>query len=339
MHDLGEKFLKTKKLNPAKKRALNFITAGIGCNCLVTLFETGILDILLNKLYLSDLEINKNKHSACIKSALLTLEKCQVVKLYSKKYFKITKFGRALSEYLGLITMLFDGYGDLMAKQSKIVNKKIRNPEKLINGPSVSKSAVLLSQNLIDPILLNEIKNVNFAGTICDLGCGYARMLTKACEVTGNSGLGFDSEYIVIEQIKKKLGDKQSSISVELGDISNLIGTWDHVDVLMQCHVFHDFNPMENAVNILRSYLSNFPNLKYFFFIDTVSPSEKNNNILPGFDYIHGLQGMLMRTYDETLILFNLSNYEIFKEIPIPDMPNTFMWILIPKHNYKGALN
>ena len=72
--------------------------------------------------------------------------------------------------------------------------------------------------------------------------------------------------------------------------------------------------------------------MKYFFFIDTVAPSEANDSILPGFDYVHGLQGLMMRTYEETLLLFDRSSYSLCKEIPIPNMPNTYLWILSPEY-------
>ena len=51
---------------------------------------------------------------------------------------------------------------------------------------------------------------------------------------------------------------------------------------------------------------------------------------MPGFDYIHGLQGFTPRTYEETLNTFKKANYKIFQEIEVPNMPNTFIWILKP---------
>ena len=70
---------------------------------------------------------------------------------------------------------------------------------------------------------------------------------------------------------------------------------------------------------------------KYFFYVDIVTPSQSQNGFFPGFDYVHGLLGIPIRTYEETLKMFDRLNYTMVKEICIPDLPNTFLWILSPR--------
>ena len=92
-----------------KVDALNYITAGVGCNCLVTLSETGLLSDLISKGCVHRSEIPNYGEVACILSALITLVKSGVLKTEGEEFY-ITPFGKALSDYLGLITIFFSGY-------------------------------------------------------------------------------------------------------------------------------------------------------------------------------------------------------------------------------------
>lgn len=309
-----------------KNRAIDYITIGVGCNCLAALSEIGVLNTLINNDYLSTKEIEAFAEPACITSALITLEKCEVVKKENNNFY-LTEFGRALTEYLGLITIFFGGYASLIAQQGRIAQGRIKNRKILINGATVSKASTLISEKMVDPIIIREIMEVKFSGTICDLGCGYATMLSKICKKTGNPGLGFDSESKVVEQARKKLS--KTNVKIEIGDISELHGVWEDVVILMQCHVFHDFTPEKKCIDIMNSYLTTFPNLKCFFYMDTVAPSSSHDKLFPGFDYVHGLLGIPTRTYEETLQMFSDSMYEVVKEVPL-ELPNTFLWLLSP---------
>lgn len=323
----------SKKLNQPKKdstllknKSINYISIGVGCNCLVVLFETGILNVLLKNGFILLGEIKTFGEPMCITSALITLEKSEVVKKEGNIFY-ITEFGRVLSEYIGLITIFFNGYGGLIAKQGQIVQNRIKNKKNLLKGAAISKASILISESMIDPIIIREITAVHLSDTICDLGCGYAIMLSKICKKTGSPGLGFDKELKVVKQVRKKL--KRSNITIELGDISNLHSQWKEVNTLIQCHVFHDFVPEKKCIDIMNSYLTTFPNMKYFFYIDTVAPSFIKDELFPGFDYVHGLLGIATRTYEETLQMFSSSMYKVIKEVPL-DLPNTFLWILSP---------
>jgi SAM-dependent methyltransferase len=328
MQNLG-KLLQNKKKNQISSNiVMDFITIGVGCNCLVSLYETGVWNKIIENNYIADQQIEKYKNSICIKSALVTLEKCNVVKR-SAFGFEITEFGKVLSEYLGLVTIFFDGYGNLIAKQSQISKGKIKNQMRLIKGSAVSRSSVLISEKMTESLILDEFSSLKLSGTICDLGCGYATTLSKICKKTGNFGLGIDSEPKVVRKAKKRF--ENTNITVELGDIAKLQGIWEDVVVLTQCHVLHDFTPEQKCIDIMNSYLNNFPNMKCFFYVDIVSPSDTHNRIMPGFDYVHGLLGIQTRTYEETIQMFKCSNYKVIKEVLFPDMPNTFLWILVPK--------
>jgi hypothetical protein len=309
------------------KKSIDYITCGVGCNCLVVLSETGLLDFLLKNATVSEKDLANYGDSLCLKSALITLSKCGVI-LIEEESFELTEFGRALADNIGLINIFFNGYGELISHQDQIVQHKILKKNKLLRGTSISKSAVQISEEKICPIIVKEVASLKLPGTICDLGCGYADMLCRICNKTGSPGLGFDSEAKVIKEAREKIGN--TNISLHAADITKLKGMWEDVTMLLQCHVFHDFTPDEYCVKVMNSYLLNFPNLKCFFYMDTVTPSIEQDAIFPGFDYVHGLLGIKTRTYEETRAMFSKSAYRVLKEVPL-DLPSTFLWLLVPK--------
>ena len=237
--------------------------------------------------------------------------------------------GHALSEYSGLITMLFDGYGHLMAEQKKIAKNQIKEPFKLMRIDSITESSIHFGKNTVDPLIAKVFERIKIQGTICDLGCGLGTRLAWLCKTTGNPGLGFENDEETVQSSRKKF-KKEKLISFEKGDIAKLEGIWEDVTVVMQYFVFHDFVKRTECVSILNSYLQNFPNLKCFIYVDIVAPSDAKNQIMPGYDYVHGLLGISTPTYEETIELFAQSNYFVMEEIIVPDLPNTFAWLLCP---------
>lgn len=324
--------IEQKKVNlrieeESKRKALDFISAGVGCNCLVALYEAGILEQLLKNGSIDKTDIETCNNPICIKSALITLEKCDIIEK-NLDLFKITEFGRVLSEYIGLITIFFDGYGILVANQAQIIQNKCSSLENLVKWPVVAKSSIYISEKTVDLVIIRELMNLKLSGTICDLGCGCGIMLSKICKTTGNPGLGFESNPSTVNEAQGQLAD---NITVEVADIINLQGVWKDVVCLIQAFVFHDFTPDNNCIDIMNSYLESFPNLKCFFYIDIMTPSDAKNELFPGFDYVHGLLGTPTRTYEETINMFDQSKYKVLKEVGIPDLPNTFLWILSPQ--------
>ena len=62
--------------------------------------------------------------------------------------------------------------------------------------------------------------------------------------------------------------------------------------------------------------------------VDIVLMSNAVPTNFPGFDYVHGLQGVSPRTYEETINVFTKSQFSVRKEIAVPHMPNMFIWVL-----------
>lgn len=317
----------SNKASVLKKQALDFISAGVGCNCLIALHEAGVLEELLKNGYINAAEIENYGNAICLRSALVTLERCKILTKNGNN-FEITPFGRTLLEYLGLITIFFDGYMMLISHQAQIAKNKKINHDKLINWPAIAKSSTYISEKMVTPIIIQELSKLRISGTICDLGCGCGTMLSKICESTRNSGLGFESASQTVKEANQYCS---SNVTIEVEDITAIQGIWEDVVVLIQAFVFHDFYPKDACTSLMDSYLNNFPNLRYFLYIDIVSPSKASNQLFPGFDYVHGLLGAPTRTYEETLDMLFQSNYKILKEVTIPFLPNTFLWILSPK--------
>lgn len=315
-----------------EKSALNFILSAIACNCLVSLDTLGFTkDLELNGLILKSKLETSSKDWPLIKSIFTTLIKCGILEDDISKY-DLTKFGREIFRYKGLINMLFSGYSDLIKCQSDISKNSLsHNTGSLLKGEVIANASILFGKDTVDPIILNEFSSLNFLGTICDLGCGAGTRLLELCEKTSHSGLGFDNDLEVVDLAKNN--NRNSNIIFQHQDITNLEGIWEDVVITMQYFVFHDFNS-KKCIDILNSYLSNFPNLRYFYYLDIVSPSPEKNDIMPGFDYVHGLQGICPRTYEETIDMFCRSRFSLVKELSIPGLPNTFLWVLAPEKNF-----
>ncbi len=311
-----------------KKSVLNFIASGIACNCITLINSLGLIEDLKSK---NGLSLNPLlKSSLAIQSALLSLEKLHIVKRENLKYY-LTSFGDEIVEQIGLIKMLFEGYGPLMAMQTKIVKGKIFNPQKLLNGAAIADASIQFSENTVIPILVKEMKELKIKNKICDFGCGSAVHLVKICQLLNLDGLGIDLDPNAIKIAKKSTANNKR-ITILQENITLIKEIDFEVEAVMQCHVMHDINPAAYCIKIINTTLKCFPNLKYFFYVDVVSPSEKIKSFMPGFDYVHGLQGIKTRNYEETIQMLKSTNFEICKEMQIPSMPNTFYWLLKSKN-------
>ena len=96
----------------------------------------------------------------------------------------------------------------------------------------------------------------------------------------------------------------------------------------MQYFVLHDITPASRCISVLQNYQTHFPNFRYFLYVDIVFSLNKEH--MPGFDYIHGLQNIQTRSYEETIDLFAKASLTIYKERKIEKLPNTYLWILGP---------
>lgn len=324
-----------EKKNNLEKATIEFISQGIACHALCLLENSGILKTLLLTGKYKDNLIEKFKNSALLKSAFVSLVGAKVLYFRNNSYC-LTNLGISLAKKIGLITMPLVGYGKLFYNQFRLLN----NPESFhysdIDFANVAISSIDFGKDDLDPLLFDIFKKINTKGTICDLGCGTGEKLIKICQLTNSPGLGIEQNVEVIKQSKKYLKN-YSNIEIIQNSITTLEGIWEDVTIGMISFVLHDINCEQECINILHSYQSHFPRMQYLVVIDIVSPSEKTPTIMPGFDYVHGLQGILPRNYEETIKVFNNANYNISKEISVPNLPNTFIWILEPFRNLSNG--
>jgi hypothetical protein len=322
-------------IKSAESEALQFVRQGIGCNCLVFLSKSDLWDDLSAGNYIPESRIKKSDQYAAYYSVFSTLAKDGVIS-QSEEGYRLTELGHALKDYIGLINMLFEGYAPLMGNQGSIAKRLVSESKasRMLNGESIAEASISFGKQTVDPIIFDEFMSLTFSGTICDLGCGICTRLSEICKMTNHHGLGIDSCSEVVKKAKVSLkSSKNLLVSCQHGDITNLEGVWEDIVILMQYFVFHDFTPEKKCISIIDSFLNNFPNLKYFFYVDIVAPSDSHPQMMPGYDYVHGLMGIKTRTYEETIKMFDKSKFEIVKERPIEALPNTFLWVLSPKNN------
>ena len=267
-------------------------------------------------------DLISSKNPLVAKACVKTLVNCEIIEI-SQNRFNLTDLGRSSCENIGLLTLFFDGYGKLLAKGAEIARGNCTSNFNDFNGKSIAEASRKICERLIDPLLVDTIAEIIGPGeTLCDLGCGCASVLEKTCHAAACEGIGFE--------VQKELLKEDGDIKVLYGDITCLSGEWPEVSVVMQRHVFHDFVASQGS-EILQSYLSNFPNLKYFIYVDFVSPSGIGGSILPGFDYVHSLLGIATPTHTQTLDMFDRAGFEVIKENSQLGTPNTFLWVLKPK--------
>jgi len=316
-----------------KDDVLDFVSNGIGCFAFTLIQGVGILDILTENGRFEEKDLTnpkKFKNPIAIKSALLSLCLCNLLIYKDGSYF-LTKLGAHLADKIGLLTMLFEGYGELFANGVSIARGKTQNPAKYINGASVAFSSIQFGEKAVDPVVVDTIHKLRTKGTVCDLGCGSAHRLTKICQTLSLPGLGLDADHEAVK-LAKNLAKENSSIEIEQADVTQLDGVWEDVEVVMQNFMTHDIAPEENCIQTLRSYKNNFPHMKYFIIVDIVAPPQDFSSHMPGYDYVHGLLGIETRTYEQTTSLFSRAGYKFAREIKL-DMPNTYLWVLKPQRN------
>jgi hypothetical protein len=314
--------------DPAQE-ALNFVSTGVGCFALTLLHSVGIVISLLESGCFSETELKSNKkfkNLPAIKAALLSLCLCNVLTKKENKYF-LTSLGKQLVDHIGLVTMVFDGYGELMANGVPIAFDKVKKPEKYLKDAAIALSSIQFGKK-VDPVVAEVIKKLRLKGTICDVGCGSADRLLRLCKETSLPGLGLDSSHEAVA-IARKAAEPYQNINIEYANAANLEGVWEDVQLLMQCFMTHDIFPDNQFIESLSSYRKNFPNLKYFLVIDIVAPEDSLESHMPAYDYVHGLLGIETRKHARFTSLFLKAGYKIAKEVSI-DMPNTYLWVLTP---------
>jgi len=252
--------------------------------------------------------------------------------VYKDGSFSLSELGHSLKSYLGLIDMVFEGYAPLMAKQGEISSGDEGDQGSLLNGKAIAEASVLLGNDTVDPVLVEILESLEFSGPICDLGAGNCERLIKLYNLKGWPGLGIDNCQEVVEQTAKRLKHYNYDVSCQQGDITNMTAVFNDVQVLTQFFVFHDFVPTGKCVEFINSLLKNFPSVRYFIYVDIVAPSFSHPEMMPGFDYVHGLMGIKTRTYEETMEMFKKTRFGLVEERKIEGLPNTYMWVLERKY-------
>lgn len=299
---------------------LQFISNSIGCFALSFLSTKKILDqIAIGQIEEDSLDTHTDR--VAIRSAIHTLIQCKIIDI-DKRPYQLTPFGKSVVDHISLIQMLLGGYGNLL------VRSIVETPsQSLVHDCEVAKASIPFGKNSIDPIVLEEMPFLQPNGTICDLGCGIPTRLINFCTQFGMPGLGIDYSKKTLD-IGKKLIKQYEKITLERGDVTQLKKIWRDVDIVMQYFVLHDITPASKCISVLENYQIQFPNFRYFLYIDIVFSLTKEH--MPGFDYVHGLQNIQTRSYEETVELFTKASLTIHKERKIERLPNTYLWILTP---------
>jgi len=310
--------------------AIEFALIGIACHALCLINHAGVFKQLKETGSFAERQVLEFNNIHLIKAALVTLVKANVLHLKGGTY-TLSKLGRRLAENIGLVTIPLNGYRKLFSKQLQLLdNPAIKDSD--IDFGALAVASIEFGINDLDPLILDIFRAIKPKGTICDLGCGTGERLVRICKEIGSSGLGIEKSIQAIQQGKKYTKD-YSKVEVVKGDVTDLKDVWEDVEIVMMSFVCHDISSSRACSRMLRSFQSNFPSMHYLILVDIVSPSEEVPSIMPAFDYVHGLQGISPRNYEETVKVFKRANYVISQEIPVPNMPNTFVWMLKPEKN------
>lgn len=318
--------------NAFTSRALSFIEIGVACNAITVLDQLGIVESLQRTglFRTKDLKKISDKKRVLIESALKTLCHVEVLSKNGNSYI-LSDLGYEICNSISLINMLFVGYGNLFSKQNEILSGT-ENPNYYdLDNEVISKGCSGIPVSDLEIELRTFIQGLAPQGIICDLGCGIGHRLIELHKLLGVRCLGIDLCWESIQEANN------SVIAIPLvnfivGDVRKLNYVWEDVEILMQCFMTHDISPKKAFLDTLSSYKVAFPNMEYFIVLDVFSSdsSEKNKKFAPGFDYIHGLQGISTRSYDETISLFAESGFRVELDIRSKTFPNTCLWILKP---------
>jgi hypothetical protein len=319
-----------EKTKSKKKQLLSpheFINIGLGCHALCVLNETNVLSEL-NKNNGASLQtlVTKAENSSLIRGALVTLVGAKVLKVKDQKFY-LTDLGLSLIENIGAVLLPFKGYNQLFAKQYELLHNPKQWSDSEIDYQAIAESSINFGIHHLDPVLIDLVKELHPKGTICDLGCGTAEKLVKVCKAIQVSGLGFERDHKVVDE-SKEYTKNTPNVEVIEADITKLDGIWEDVELGIISAVLHDIEPESKCISFLNSLRDHFPRMQGLIVVDIVSMSDAVPTNFPGFDYVHGLQGVSPRTYEETMNLFTKSQFSVRKDIAVPHMPNMYIWVL-----------
>lgn len=312
----------------SNSEALSFISAGVACYAFSLIDDLGLLDLLYVEGKLPVVHLLSYPNPLVLQTAFLTLQQSGIITT-NKKFFSLTDFGQSVFRHRASIGYIYKGYRNLLSNQSKIVKDEPCQNDHLIDCLSVAKASVHFGKNIIDEMILNVVRDKSIIGEICDLGCGAATRLIYLCRNTGLKGYGFDIGKNSLKKARENI-KKTDRISVHLRDITKIDKIYPNVEVLLQAFVMHDL-PDDLCQKTIFSFRSNFPNTKLLIYIDAVTSEDVMEDQLPGFEYIHSLLNIKLRTKKKTLKIFKNTGFNVIEEFEIADLPNCYMWILTPE--------
>ncbi len=318
----------TKRSAPTLPSHLDFLSKGLSCHALCLLKSSGILDIMLTGKKIQEKSLQLYNNPSLIRAALATLTSVEVVVFDGGEYY-LTPLGKNLGNHIGSIVLPLVGYRNLLANQYHLLNHPASWMDSDIDFSAIAASSVDFGLDDLDPLILRIFQQIQPKGTLCDLGCGTAKKLIEICTQLGIQGLGIEKDPSVIKA-NEEFAKKNSFVEIIKGDITHLHEVWEDVTVAMMNMVFHDLTPKTSCMRFLQSLRRHFPRLQYLLIADMVSMSEDCPSIMPGFDYVHGLQGITPRNYQETRKVFADAGCSVIDETAVPNMPNTFVWVVAP---------
>jgi SAM-dependent methyltransferase len=316
------------RLNKISQTAyVEFIAIGLSCHALCLIEKIGLLKQIKDSepgcILISEIENYNNPH--LLKSAFATLIQAKIIEIKNKSYF-LTDLGIHLSENIGALMLPFSGYQKLLSKQFHLIDNSQNWSFEDIDFLQVALASIQFGKQYLEPVLLEVFNLLSPQGTICDLGCGSGEKLSKICQNIHSKELGIEQSHETVKTANKMFGNNLN-LEIIQGDIMCLDGTWEDVEVVFSSFVYHDI-PTNKTKEFLLSLKQHFPRVKHTIIVDIVSPSDDMQSIMHGFDYVHGLQGFSPRNYKEALKTFSDAKLKLTKEIAVPNMPNTYIWVI-----------
>jgi len=200
------------------------------------------------------------------------------------------------------------------------------------NGDLVAEYSGHIGRQHIDPALTAIFAELGLQRGIADLGCGAGLRLLKLCRELRLPGLGLDIDETAIALARRNLAsapDAGVPITFERDDAFALRGSYPDIDALMMTFFTHHVESDDRLAAILASYAKTFPRLRYLLVFDTVlasSAGRQNVFFAKGFEYIHGVQNILPRTYESYEAVFKQIGVEVVRRVPLA-VENSHVWI------------
>ena len=313
---------------------IHFISAGVCCHAIALLDRLGIIDKILAKEF-SLQSIKSLYNPVVIQSAISTLEVNNIIKIQDEKIC-FTDFGLEIISHRGSIGLIYDGYRHILSNQLQIYTDQINNKNNLIDSEAIVTASVSFGKSHIDHLIQELVNDLPIEGTICDFGCGDGSRLAAICELKKCKGLGLEISKEAYEIACDK--NDPAQLSFILGNTAEISFVRNDVSLLMQYFCMHDIVPTSKCIEVIRSFYKCFPKFNHFIFVDVVAPSQTIPSQLPGFDYVHSLLDISARNYEETIAMFQECDLQITKEIAVPGLPNTFIWLLTPSRDDRTPL-